>query len=1788
VGDYATSYGAATLIEQYNGSAWNLVASPDAPSGFNSLNAVTCVNASDCWAVGEYVNTAGWDDSLIEQYNGSVWSVIPSPNAGQYYNVLYGVACSSASICWAAGWEEGSAPQTLIEEDSGGSWSVVSSPDPGEVNWLFGLTCLNANDCWAVGQTQTPPSHIDTELIVQWNGSSWTSVNGANSPGGPQLNGVTCVSTTDCWAVGQFTNSAMDQVPLVEQYNGTSWSVVTNPNSVGADLNSVTCLNASACWAVGNVNQTQTYIEQYNGSNWAVVSSPSPDMTNSLEGVACLTTTNCWTVGYGGDASNQDNVTLVEQYNGTSWSVVASPNQTGAPVGGAVMATETYGGTNCSCQNADLGQGYQVDPVDTGFGNLSETNTDLSVPGRGIALDFSRTYNSLAAQSATSSGALGYGWTFNGLMSLSQPGGSGPVIITQEGGAQVVFNPTGSTYAPAEPRVIATLTLSGGVWTFVRDAQSTYTFSAAGQITTATDLNGYTTTYGYNGSSQLTSITDSEGRKLAIGWTGGHITTVTDANVTPNRVATYQYNDGNGNLTDVIDVNAGHTHFVYNSLHELINMFDPNCYAAGSACNGGNGVVNTYYSTGQVKTQQDQLGRTTTFTYTGNPTTAAGGTTTILNPKGNSTLDTYQFGLMTAETQGYGTASAATWQYSYDPFTSTLSAKTDANGHTTLYGHDNNGNQTYSVDPLGRITGATYNAFNEPLTKTDGNGITTTYTYSAHGDVASVSTPLVPSSPQQYQVTKYFYADSTHPGDVTSMQDPNGNTWTYTYDAYGDQMTLKDLLGDVSTTCYNAIGWKTASYPPRAGAITCATPPQTSPYYTIYSYVQTNSQTDEFGDVQMVTDPLGHTTKYAYDADRNLVSETDGDSNTTTYVYDLANEQTQIKRADSPQTTLITNYNSDGTVNYQEDGKNNKTLTYGYDSVGRLTSEEDADNNTTSYTLDGDGNVMTTQLPGGSCPSSACISNTYDADNELKTVTYSDGLTPDITNITYDSDARRLTMTDGTGTTGDVWDSLGRPTSEQNGAGATVGYGYDLMGHLTGITYPDSLLVTYGYDTADRLITVKDSLGHTTTYAPNADSFDTSVAYQNGVTASQTPDDADRLMAVTDKHNATTLASMTYTRDGNNQLTGETDSGLPQVAQPFTYTPLNQVKAAGSSSYGYDQADNLTTLTNGTNQLFDPADELCWSASTSGSSCSSPPSGATTFTYDSRGDRIKSTTGSASSIYGYDEASRLASFTSPTQSATYTYDGDGVRMSKTVNSIVTRFTWDSAGSTPLLLNDGTTDYVYGANGTPIEQVTARPAITLIGESSATAATGAASLTVSLPSGAQAGDQIFVDSTQSSTTVVTPPSTYTLVKSVASGGTSPKAGTSVFRHTVVPGDTSVTLTYTGTTSVKAVVLADYRGIDPSLPVDVVGSGSTAGGTTVVAPSVSAAYANDQLLIFQGARGTFAASTWTAPSGTTERVQVNSQANVSAGLADQALTAPGATGTRTSSFGASTNLTTVILAISQPPTVLFYQSDQLGSNRMLTDSAGVVRGTFSYDAYGNLIGSSGSYSTPLGWAGQYRDAETGLTYLRARYYDPVTAQFMSRDPALSSTRSPYAYVANNPLNASDASGRSVDDSDGGGPYGDVDTSGYGDVGSGGPISEDTMWNAISDYLGPNQVNVTGSSDDMMIIRSVDNPSLQVRYDLRENELHFEEIGPGGKGMEENGHVSVKPNEGPGKGSDDCLEGFTTLMGCGGSSDENPFGESEGGEGEGDVEIPVFDFSYLIVDNAVPAMCTGVDFG
>jgi RHS repeat-associated protein len=121
-----------------------------------------------------------------------------------------------------------------------------------------------------------------------------------------------------------------------------------------------------------------------------------------------------------------------------------------------------------------------------------------------------------------------------------------------------------------------------------------------------------------------------------------------------------------------------------------------------------------------------------------------------------------------------------------------------------------------------------------------------------------------------------------------------------------------------------------------------------------------------------------------------------------------------------------------------------------------------------------------------------------------------------------------------------------------------------------------------------------------------------------------------------------------------------------------------------------------------------------------------------------------------------------------------------------------------------------------------------------------------------------------------------------------------------------------------------------------------------------------------------------------------------------------------------YGPDGTVTADITTVGTTEILRWYHHDHLGSTRLLTNTAGGYAGAANYTAFGKLTTAE---VTPMGWAGEYRDRETGLIYLRARYYDPTTGQFLTRDPLDALTRSAYGYAENNPINFTDPTGLST---------------------------------------------------------------------------------------------------------------------------------------------------------------------
>lgn len=199
---------------------------------------------------------------------------------------------------------------------------------------LNGVACPNTHSCFAVGR------HLirsrEKTLVMRMNGTSWSMVASPTPPGkiNALLNGVSCAKATDCFAVGSYENNSWSRT-LIERWNGKSWSIVASPNPPGenfATLNAIACPTTTSCAAVGNDTSSswaKTLTEQWDGNHWSIVESPNPSgkIYVDVSGVACPSSNSCYAVG--NYSSHTWARTLVERWDGTNWSIVATPNPHG-------------------------------------------------------------------------------------------------------------------------------------------------------------------------------------------------------------------------------------------------------------------------------------------------------------------------------------------------------------------------------------------------------------------------------------------------------------------------------------------------------------------------------------------------------------------------------------------------------------------------------------------------------------------------------------------------------------------------------------------------------------------------------------------------------------------------------------------------------------------------------------------------------------------------------------------------------------------------------------------------------------------------------------------------------------------------------------------------------------------------------------------------------------------------------------------------------------------------------------------------------------------------------------------------------------------------------------------------------------------------------------------------------------------------------------------------------------------------------------------------------------------
>jgi len=324
-------YSIQTLALHWDGSAWSIVPTPNAPMDWNRLYGLSATSSNDVWAVGASQDVAYVPlQTLIEHWDGTSWSIVPSPSPGPVVNELRAVAAVSATDAWAvgfcAGWYRSS---TLILHWDGASWSRVPSPNPNAGfanNELYGIAAIAPDDVWAVGTTGTD-THAYAPLALHWDGSAWTAIPTANGGGyGAFFRSVSGSSAGDVLAVGASVYPAgfeggIRHLAFAAHWDGSAWTAISNisvlePDEYYSSTNfyGVSAVASDFGWVVGEASG-DAWLFHWDGTSLNEVPAPDLPWYNTLYAVDALGTDIAWAAGRYAIEGESGTKTLTEVYS---------------------------------------------------------------------------------------------------------------------------------------------------------------------------------------------------------------------------------------------------------------------------------------------------------------------------------------------------------------------------------------------------------------------------------------------------------------------------------------------------------------------------------------------------------------------------------------------------------------------------------------------------------------------------------------------------------------------------------------------------------------------------------------------------------------------------------------------------------------------------------------------------------------------------------------------------------------------------------------------------------------------------------------------------------------------------------------------------------------------------------------------------------------------------------------------------------------------------------------------------------------------------------------------------------------------------------------------------------------------------------------------------------------------------------------------------------------------------------------------------------------------------------
>ncbi len=1219
-------------------------------------------------------------------------------------------------------------------------------------------------------------------------------------------------------------------------------------------------------------------------------------------------------------------------------------------------------------------------------GNFTLSYTDLTVPLAGIPIQVTRNYDSRDKHM----GDFGIGWTLG--ISALQVSTSGVVGESWEVGL------SGTTYflIPDVNHFVSVTLPSGRVETF--DVQLSPTTSLLQQFSTLQAT--FVPRAGVQGTLQSLDNTNL----LIADPQPGPITLIDDTTLNtfnPDRFI-YTERDGtqfvvtrshgvesvkdtNGNQITVTPGGISHSSganiaFDRDTSGRILGITDP----------AGNKRGYAYTANGDLGAATDRGGNTTRYTYDGQHDVLR-----IDDPLGRPVkrADYDEDGRLVALTD----ASGHTVTFAHD-LAGRLMQVTDPLGRTTVIGYDDRGNVVTRTDPLGHTVMMTYDASDNQLTRTDALGHTTSYTYTAKNDIASITDPLGRTQSFTHDDAGHVLTSTDAAGHVTTMQydaaghltgtvDALGRTTASTWDGAGNLTGYVDSAGGSSINQYDGYGRRTGLAKPQGAPVT----------------MQYSSTGQLIG--QQVAGGAAWT--LAYDANGNLIGTTQGGV-ARALSYDASGAVTSVTT--SAGAAILFNYDDAGRFTGVSEATSGMVRNaQSYDAAGNRVSMTDALGNTTQLVRDAGNRVTSMQYPGG-----ATMTQEYDAANRLTRILDPLG---HATTYEYDDAGQLVRVTDALGSviayTRDANGNLGSIT---DGLGHVTSFTYDETDRLIRTTYADGSFESRSYDAAGRVMqavdvngnatgfaydalgrvtTVTDAAGHATTYQYGNVSSPTAMTDANGNTSHFAYDDNGRLALTT--YPLGDIAAATYDASGRllSRTNGNGDTTL------YTYDTrgrLVTVKHADGSSTGYAYTDDGLVASmsdaHGTTTFdYDAATRVPLKFS-------EPDGRYVRYEYDAGGNRTAVAYGTMGNEritrYTYDVANRVVGIVDPDGgAAAIAYDAAGNRSSIT------------------LANGTTISATYDLRNRPLSLTQRNSASTVIAREAYTLDAAGNRTRVDRLDGSHADFQY--DNL----------GRVGREKHYASGGALTDDLAYAYdavgnRISAGPAASPASFAFNADNQLTSGAGVDYS-------YDAAGrriSASFAAGPTTVNRSY-AWDAEDHLVGYTDSQtaanmtylydiyGTRLARSG-VPRSDTYLVDRAAQSGVS-----QVLHAGSAAGDEDFAWGPDLVAARIAGALRYP------LHDALGSTFSLTDSSAAVTDTFAYDALGNTVARSGTTHFTHRFAGEEADDESGLVYLRARYYDPAAGVFLSRDPELGKTGEPmswnaYLYASANPVNRVDPTG------------------------------------------------------------------------------------------------------------------------------------------------------------------------